>query len=1710
MNVAKLWVLILTISASNVLSQTNSLHKGSYFPSVEHAEWFKDIPQINESTPEWAKVMYLESSNHNKIVKLYEEYYKAATFEKNIHTQNYKFWRRNVEQHVDENGIVKMPAPGVAFKNYESKKKKKATNNRSMTNTWTNLGPTDSYEGANSNPIPRQANVYCLGVAPSNPSIVYASAETGGIFKTIDKGLTWLPVSYDYSIGNMQDIKVDPLDPDIVYGTQNKELYKTTDGGTTWSLHYIASERIEQLYIHSTTTNVLYAATRDGVYKSEDSGATWVLKYSGYVYDIEAKPGNEQIFYISIKNDVTIRPEILKSTDSGETWSLMDNGFYSPSVLSEASVSGCKIGVTPADPNRIYAGIIADGKAGDNGWIGIYYSLDEGATWQEDSGFDGGPYASGNDMNTNWYVAGYSSGYHQGWYNFDIDVSHTDPDKLWIGTIWFCESGNKGANIEYIRGTRSLSMHADIQDIDVVGNDIWVASDGGINYSNDQCQTMETRMSGITAVDFWGFSQGWNEDVWTGGRYHNGNASYYQNYGDGEVVLLGGAEAPTGYVNPINNRLNYFSDSGGKKIPKTLSEETVGIANLSMFPNQSYFHFDYSEVEWHPYKSNVLFIGKDDKFYRSEDGGYTFDPLFTFPGQARRFEISRDDPDYIYMLVDVGTYDWRTFKSTDGGLSFTELPEPNLTGGSWRNLSMTLNPFDKNELWVASYNSSNGNKIFSSTDGGLSWTNHYSTIIEDENIKDMIYHASPGGDKIYTMTNDNFYYYDKDSDLWEEYSDGLPLSHRGFMILPFYRDQKIRMASAKGIWEIPFETDNAVQALPMAIKDSLYCNKDTVQFESYSIIDPTGATWDWSFNPAPMWIDDASSRNPKVVFGSNGNIDVTLTVTDVNGNSDSRTVVDMIKIQHQCEPDLIAGSALQTFNNGDRLLIPNANLENVTNFTVTGWWKPQGAQQAYAALVSSGDWCAHCDYTEGLIFNYGGNKLWYKWPGMADNWASNSGIDIPLDEWSYVALTIEPTKATLYLNDQKYVHNKALQAGNITDLYLGWGHYSKSFKGLIDEVTIWTKTLTEDEIYRLRHITKENEITTDPDLISYYQNNDLINESILLDHAGTRHGIMQGDAVLAESTVPVGTGTSQLMTLTPGTYNYDFNDLESNIVLNDCIDSEGKMVLTRIETDPDQNPNANASPSNYWLVNYYNGQQGGQIDELNLKVTDGAFIAGLNQINDAILHTRDENAEGTTWLSKSSSLNVLGNNIVFDRKININQSTQIGLSNLDPNLVEIDPGNPCEADTIAGNTLVLDGNNDYAEVPNLNLNTNTFTLSAWVKPNGLQNSWAGIVFCRGNGTTAGLSATDSNELRYHWDGGQYGWASGAFLPVDQWSHVALVIAPTNVTIYLNGVAYSRNTSHAIETFDHPTRIGNDSNSSSRTFNGEIDEVCIWDRSLDINDIRMLRHLTKDGIIPSDTNFKAYYQFNEDEGDVVYDRSSNNIHALLKGDATRTSSTAPVGGGESEQLNVSTSGIYNTAVGIDLEFNASGTYPDGELIVSRINVSPDTNPDVGESLEQYWVINNYGNNENFTSLETIKFHGLGDFIDMTTSANLNLFDREENDFGPLWNDVGSGIEIVETEEAVIYMAASINSFGQYIIEKSEGLFWIGVEDTDWDNPNNWGGGSIPGINDHVIIPTDVPHYPIVNINDVIILTLSVELGASLTVPNQFNFDVTIGN
>jgi autotransporter-associated beta strand protein len=162
--------------------------------------------------------------------------------------------------------------------------------------------------------------------------------------------------------------------------------------------------------------------------------------------------------------------------------------------------------------------------------------------------------------------------------------------------------------------------------------------------------------------------------------------------------------------------------------------------------------------------------------------------------------------------------------------------------------------------------------------------------------------------------------------------------------------------------------------------------------------------------------------------------------------------------------------------------------------------------------------------------------------------------------------------------------------------------------------------------------------------------------------------------------------------------------------------------------------------------------------------------------------------------------------------------------------------NQAGAATGTGRSAYYDGVNDRSTIPAPNYNTNSLTIAAWVKRNGNVPSWGPIVFSRGGNTVAGFGCGDANELRYHWNDGQWGWNSGLVLPDSQWALAVLVVRPTGATMYLRTASGLQTASQPataldVEEFDGALSIGTEYVGSSRYFKGNIDDVRIYKGAL---------------------------------------------------------------------------------------------------------------------------------------------------------------------------------------------------------------------------------------------------------------------------------------
>ena len=221
---------------------------------------------------------------------------------------------------------------------------------------------------------------------PSQPDTYYFGAVGGGVFKTTDSGLTWLPVSDgQFKTGSVGALAVADSDPNVIYAgmgeacvrgnaTHGDGVYKSVDAGRTWrNIGLEDSYHIGAVRVHPKNPDIVYVAALGhlwgpnemrGVYRTTDGGATWkqVLKRSNTAgaVDIAMDPNNPRVLYAAMW-EISRKPwrmdsggpgsGLFKSTDGGDTWTEISHAPGLPSgVLGRIGVT-----ISPVNPERVWA-----------------------------------------------------------------------------------------------------------------------------------------------------------------------------------------------------------------------------------------------------------------------------------------------------------------------------------------------------------------------------------------------------------------------------------------------------------------------------------------------------------------------------------------------------------------------------------------------------------------------------------------------------------------------------------------------------------------------------------------------------------------------------------------------------------------------------------------------------------------------------------------------------------------------------------------------------------------------------------------------------------------------------------------------------------------------------------------------------------------------------------------------------------------------------------------------------------------------------------------------------------------------------------------------------------------------------------------------------------------------------------------------------------
>lgn len=1179
---------------------------------------------IDSDAPEWMHLIDSDDIDIKKIKESYETYYKTHPFQKNTYTQYYKRFMRWARPYTDVDGKIVLPTnQDLSAKERAGQKLRNSTSRMS---NWTFAGPNETWHTDGNTKVTWQTNIYCIDIAPSNANILYAGGETGGLWRTEDKGLTWTLMTKDIQHGAFGAVKIHPSNPNIVYAGTGGKIIKTTNGGNTWTTVYSENNLwANEIAISTSDPNIVLAATDQGLIRTTNGGTSWTKLHSAQVWTIKQKEGVGTSFFII--RDSGTSSEFLSSTDSGASWTIQTSGWWQPT--SGQSVTGAIIATCPSNTNKVYAYLCGNGGT-LNGYVGVFVSTNGGSTWANANGLNliGGTYSI--PTHTNLMANNGTNGFNQGFYDMAIVVNPSNENELIAGgTSWF-KSTDGGATWNALGGyVGNLAWsHPDIQWLAAMGSDLWIASDGGLNYSSNFGVSMEARMDGISGSDMWGFASGWNTDLLVGGRYHNGNMAWHESFPSGKYYRLGGAESPTGYVNPGPGNKVMHSDIGGHKV-KSGFGMGVDYFSVGAFPNESYAYYANSDMVFHPNYYNTILIGKDNHIMKSTDGGTSFAILYTFPGttsnQVYEVQIARSNPDIIYCSQWDGVDD-KLWKSVNGGTTWTAMTPLPLPNNNDR-VKMAVSAEDADILWVAVTYGSNGKKIYKSINGGTSWINMTTSTLDNFRITNiMAQYGTNGG--IYLGTEIGVFYRNNTHSDWQPFSIGLPLNAETNRLKPFYRDGKIRNGCwGFGVWESPLFESSQPQAMPSVNAKNIGCTRDTVYFDDYSVLNHTGATWQWSF-PGASYVSSHTARNPKVMYPSPGTYDVALTITDALSQSSTRSIPGMIIMENKCAVDSLPGKALSASGTDKHAYVPDFNKSAVNTLTVTAWIKPNGIQPEYTGIfMGDGNDAA------GLNFK-NNNQLAYHWPNGAWWWDSN--IFVPSNEWSFVALVVKPNNITVYCNEQQATHNFTVTPTDIPAFRVGsyrnWG--SRNMNGSVDEVAIYDRALTTSEIRELRHLTKKPE--SDPTLIAYYQfNSDDVHD---YDKVNTHHIYMTGGATKVVSGAPIGSGVSQRMTVNNGGLK-DFANTGLRLYMPSTgTYPNGELVVSRLNLQPNILPSGSGHATRYWIINNY-GSNSTFTEADSVRIYDSGNISGGCIYNNYTLFKRATNSDANVWNQNSGSIN---------------------------------------------------------------------------------------------------------------------------------------------------------------------------------------------------------------------------------------------------------------------------------------------------------------------------------------------------------------------------------------------------------------------------------------------------------------------------------------
>lgn len=746
---------------------------------------FFGFSQFNPSAP-WTKNMTNEKAAEVTIdqqVQDFEQYWSTRNkYARGSGYKPFKRWEYHWRNYENAQGYVM--SSEELWNAWREKNQVKANRNVTLALPASNWQPVGPFSHTNTGSWSSgQGRVNIVHVDPTNSNILYLGSPAGGIWKSVNNGSTWTPLTDNLPQIGVSGIAIDYSNSNVIYiATGDKDagdsysvgVYKSTDGGLTWNPTGIMGgsnpSRAGDIIIHPTNNQILWCATNDGIFKTSNAGASWTQVLAGNFSqgNIRLKANEPSTVFAVSKN------RFYRSENTGDSFTMVTTGLPTTS-------NRLLLDVTPANANYLY--ILSANSSG--GMQGIYRSTDGGTIWSKTSSNEST--ATGNVFEST-----------QSYYDLALAVSSINENEIYTGCLNVWKSTDGGTSVSKINSwsnpTGASYTHADIHYLGFHGTKLFAGTDGGIYVSSNNGTNFSDLTAGAQISQFYKIAVSkQSASNMVGGLQDNGGHAYsggqWKNYygADGMDTAIDPSN-PNKYYGFIQNGTSlYISGTAGDAISSSVNSPG-GI-----------------EGNWvTPLRTNAagnLFAGYNN-LYKLTNGAWVqqnTNPIGT--GNLELISIDPSNDNIMYIANGTGLY-----KSTDLGLTFA-----NTYTASTSISSIEVNSSDSNVVYLTTQGSSG--QALKSIDGGLTFTSFSSGLPSiGKNI--IIHQGRNTENPLYLGTTLGVYYRDDSMTSWQPFESNLPNVSVTDLALNVEDAKLIAATYGRGIWQ----TDIPVQVPPTDLK----------------------------------------------------------------------------------------------------------------------------------------------------------------------------------------------------------------------------------------------------------------------------------------------------------------------------------------------------------------------------------------------------------------------------------------------------------------------------------------------------------------------------------------------------------------------------------------------------------------------------------------------------------------------------------------------------------------------------------------------------------------------------------------------------------------------------------------------------------------------------------------------------------------------------